>query len=92
MTPNTKNPDITVRGGLINVPNSAKPLGPARHRPNTPVNKKKVTVKPDHQVYTPDPPTQSDQPKTPATAPPEPPPTEPDGDPTHEPTQTSESD
>lgn len=48
MSPSTKNPDITVRGGLIYVPNSNKPTHPPRHQPDTPRIKKQTTTKPDH--------------------------------------------
>ncbi len=40
--------DITVRGGLINVPALTSPTTPPRHQPNTPRNKKTTTVKADH--------------------------------------------
>ena len=78
-TPNT--PDITVRGGLINVPSSAKPQPIPRHRPNTPINKKFAKPREDHkpvaELPTPDP--------EPAT-------TEPEKDQSNVPTETSESD
>lgn len=92
MTPNQKNPDITVRGGLINVPNSAKPHRPPRHQPDTPVNKKAAKTKTDHKPYIPE----SDP--VPTEAPPEPDPVhteappEPEGPTDHVPAKTSQSD
>lgn len=53
MTTNQPNPDITVRGGLINVPALTSPTQPPRHQPNTPPTKKKTTVKADHKPYVP---------------------------------------
>lgn len=50
MTTTTKNPDITIRGGLISVPNSNKPVRAPRHQPNTPTNKKTVTARADYQI------------------------------------------
>ncbi len=69
MTSPTSNPDITVRGGIINVPPSTQPTQPLRHQPNTPRTKKRTTTKPDHQVYTPDPSTTPDPIPEPAPAP-----------------------
>lgn len=48
MTPNQKNPDITIRGGLINVPSSTKSKTADRHRPNTPPTKKVTKTRTDH--------------------------------------------
>lgn len=85
-------PDITVRGGLINVPHSTDPTHPLRHQPNTPVNKKITKPKPDHQVYGGDSSTTVKQ-----TPPPQPPTADPikpetEGDPTNVPTPPSQSD
>ena len=55
MTNQPPNPDITVRGGIINVPHSTSPTHPPRHQPNTPRTKKFTKTKPDHQVYEPEP-------------------------------------
>ncbi len=54
MTTNQPNPDITVRGGLINVPNCTQPTQTPRHQPNTPTNKKTTKVKVDHKLYVPE--------------------------------------
>lgn len=81
MSPDQKTSDITVRGGLISVPNSSKSTRPPRHQPNTPPTKKKVTPRADHIPA----PT-----KTPA--PPVPTPAIPDGEEPNEPTKTSQSD
>ena len=81
MAKTSQTPDITIRGGLINVPASAKPQKAPRHQPNTPINKKDVTPRPDHQPTT--------------AQPAEPPPaatTEPESDKPNVPTETSESD
>lgn len=48
MTPATKNPDITIRGGLINVPKSTHSISKSRHQPDTPTNKKDAKPRPDH--------------------------------------------
>ncbi len=48
MTSKPFTPDITVRGGIVNVPQSTTPTVPVRHQPDTPRNKKTTTVKPDH--------------------------------------------
>lgn len=49
MPPKDQPSNITVRGGLINVPPSRiSPLAD-RHQPNTPPTKKSTTVRPDHK-------------------------------------------
>lgn len=69
MSKTKTNQDITVRGGLINVPSPTKSIQGDRPQPNTPRTKKDTTLRPDHQPTTTD-----DQ----VTAPPEVQPTEPD--------------
>ena len=81
MTSTQKTPDITVRGGLINIPGSAKPLPIPRHQPNTPITKKNVKPRADHQPVNPDP-----------TPPPTQIPVEPEGDKPNVPTPPSQSD
>ena len=81
MTTQSPTPDITVRGGLIYFTNPDKHHLPTRHQPDTPINKKKVTPRADHQAA----PT-----KTPA--PPVSAPEIPDGEKPDEPTETSQSD
>ncbi len=54
MTTQSPTTDITVRGGLINVPALTSPTQRPRHHPNTPTNKKTIKVKPDHQPYVPE--------------------------------------
>ena len=90
----TKTPtpqDITIRGGIINVPHSTTPTHPPRHQPNTPRTKKHVKTRSDHQAYGGDstpttqdsPPPQSptaDEPTTAAAEPSAPPPDEPETD------------
>lgn len=70
MPPTRPKSDITIRGGLINVPASTSPNKPPRHQPDTPRTKKTVTVKPDHQPVA-----------ATAAAPPVPPPDEPENPP-----------
>lgn len=92
MTAKANTPDITVRGGLINIPSSAKPIGPARHRPDTPVNKKGAKPKSDYQPVTPEATAPDTKPKT---KPAEPPPAAtatPEGDKNNVPTETGQSD
>ncbi|MBA7484097.1 hypothetical protein ES707_19621 [subsurface metagenome] len=91
MTTTKKTPDITVRGGLINVPSSQKPQPAPRHQPNTPVNKKKVTPKSDHKPYIPEADTPNTKPKADPPTPQEPSVVEPEGDKNNVPTETSES-
>ena len=55
MTKQIVKTDITVRGGLINVPDSTKPLQSPRHQPNTPPNKKATSLNPAHKPYVPEP-------------------------------------
>ncbi len=55
MPPEKKTTDITVRGGLINVPALTSPTQRPRHQPDTPVNKKTTKVKADHKPYVPEP-------------------------------------
>ena len=84
-------PDVTIRGGLVNFPASSFPTPPPRHQPDTPRNKKPTTTKPDHQVYGHDSTTTPkrgpgrprkipDEPPPAAAAPPVPPPDEPETD------------
>ena len=40
MTEPQPNPDPTIRGGQVNVPDSHIPRNPNRHQPDTPINKK----------------------------------------------------
>ncbi len=61
------NQDITVRGGLINVPALTSPTQTPRHQPNTPTNKKNVKVRADHKPYVPEP--DDDTPDAPPTEP-----------------------
>ena len=44
----TKTADITIRGGLINVPLPTVHPRPPRHQPNTPVNKKVTAPRADY--------------------------------------------
>ncbi len=55
MTTKPSTPNITVRGGLINVPALTSPTQTPRHQPNTPQNKKTTKVKADHKPYFPQP-------------------------------------
>lgn len=48
MTNPTKNPDITIRGGLINVDDLTSPTQPPRHQPDTPRTKKRTATRSDH--------------------------------------------
>lgn len=92
MPANQKNPDITVRGGLINVPAGHRPPLIPRHQPNTPINKKAANPKPDHQPVTPEATAPDTKPKT---KPAEPPPAAtatPEGDKNNVPTETGQSD
>ncbi|GAI82148.1 unnamed protein product [marine sediment metagenome] len=70
MPPTRPPSDITIRGGIINVPASISPSHPPRHQPDTPRTKKRTTTKPDHQPVT-----------ATAAAPPVPPPDEPENPP-----------
>lgn len=44
------NPDITVRGGIVNVPPTTTPTTPPRHQPDTPRTKKHTKTKTDHII------------------------------------------
>ena len=81
MATTPKNPDITVRGGLISVPNSNKPTRAPRHQPNTPTNKKNAKPRADYQI-----------PPTITPEPPVPPQDKPEGDEPDVPAPTSEND
>lgn len=48
MVKTTTNPDITIRGGIVNVPPPTVPTTPPRHQPDTPRTKKATTPRADH--------------------------------------------
>lgn len=48
MDKTTTSKDITVRGGIINVPPANRSIQGDRHKPDTPRIKKTVTTKSDH--------------------------------------------
>lgn len=71
MTNPPNNPDITIRGGLINVPDLTKPTQPPRHQPDTPRTKKRTKTRSDHIPATTDSATTAKEPT--ADPPPDPP-------------------
>lgn len=81
MSKSQPQPDITIRGGLINYPLATIPSVPPRHQPNTPRIKKQTTTRPDYKPPTSLEPPQPDKPTTEAAAPMDPPPDEPPADP-----------
>jgi len=44
----TNNPDVTIRGGLVNVDDLTSPTQRPRHQPDTPRTKKRTTTRSDH--------------------------------------------
>ena len=81
MTTTTKNPDITIRGGLINVPKPTASITKDRHQPNTPTNKKATKPRSDHIPAPTKPPAIAAEPEPP-----------PEGEIPDVPTPTSQSD